>query len=384
MKVVAAVDSFKGSLSSLAAGEAVREGILSVYPDADVQVRPLADGGEGTVEALTLGMGGRLISVSVTGPLGDRVEAQYGILKDGRTAVVEMSAAAGITLVPEAKRNPMHTTTFGVGEILRDAIKKGCREFIVGIGGSATNDGGIGMLQALGYGFLDEKGRQVPFGAEGLGRLKTITSDGVILELSECHFRVACDVTNPLCGKSGCSAVFGPQKGATPDMISQMDRWLASYAQISRTINPAADEMHAGTGAAGGMGFAFLTFTHAALESGVKIVLEETHLEEYIRDADVVVTGEGRLDGQTVMGKAPIGVARLARKYGKPVIAFAGSVTRDAAACNENGIDAYFPILRSIVTLPEAMDASNARQNMADTAEQVFRLYRVASEKATR
>ena len=383
MKVVAAVDSFKGSLSSLAAGEAVREGILSVYPDADVQVRPLADGGEGTVEALTLGMGGRLISVSVTGPLGDRVEAQYGILKDGRTAVVEMSAAAGITLVPEAKRNPMHTTTFGVGEILRDAIKKGCREFIVGIGGSATNDGGIGMLQALGYGFLDEKGRQVPFGAEGLGRLKTITSDGVIPELSECHFRVACDVTNPLCGKSGCSAVFGPQKGATPDMISQMDRWLASYAQISRTINPAADEMHAGTGAAGGMGFAFLTFTHAALESGVKIVLEETHLEDYIRDADVVVTGEGRLDGQTVMGKAPIGVARLARKYGKPVIAFAGSVTRDAAACNENGIDAYFPILRSIVTLPEAMDASNARQNMADTVRQVFRLYRVASGKVT-
>lgn len=378
MKVVTAVDSFKGSLSSLEAGEAVREGILAVYPDAEVLVRPLADGGEGTAQALTLGMGGKMQSVRVTGPLGDVADASYGILRDGRTAVVEMSAAAGITMVPEEKRNPMHTTTYGVGEILRDAIKKGCREFVVGIGGSATNDGGIGMLQALGYGFLDENGQQVPFGAEGLRRLKSITDDGVLPELSECHFRVACDVTNPLCGKSGCSAVFGPQKGATPEMIRQMDGWLSVYAQMSRNINPAADETCAGTGAAGGLGFAFLTFTNAALESGVRIVLEETHLEEYIRDADVVVTGEGRLDGQTVMGKAPIGVARLAKKYGKPVIAFSGSVTPDAKACNEHGIDAYFPILRSVVTLPEAMDAQNAKQNMADTAQQVFRLYRAA------
>jgi glycerate kinase len=378
MKAVTAVDSFKGSLSSLEAGEAVREGILAVYPDAEVLVRPLADGGEGTAQALTLGMGGKMQSVRVTGPLGDVADASYGILRDGRTAVVEMSAAAGITMVPEEKRNPMHTTTYGVGEILRDAIKKGCREFVVGIGGSATNDGGIGMLQALGYGFLDENGQQVPFGAEGLRRLKSITDDGVLPELSECHFRVACDVTNPLCGKSGCSAVFGPQKGATPEMIRQMDGWLSAYAQMSRNINPAADETYPGTGAAGGLGFAFLTFTNAALESGVRIVLEETHLEEYIRDADVVVTGEGRLDGQTVMGKAPIGVARLAKKYGKPVIAFSGSVTPDAKACNEHGIDAYFPILRSVVTLPEAMDARNAKQNMADTAQQVFRLYRVA------
>ncbi len=378
MKVVTAVDSFKGSLSSLEAGEAVREGILAVYPDAEVLVRPLADGGEGTAQALTLGMRGKMQSVRVTGPLGDVADASYGILRDGRTAVVEMSAAAGITMVPEEKRNPMHTTTYGVGEILRDAIKKGCREFVVGIGGSATNDGGIGMLQALGYGFLDENGQQVPFGAEGLRRLKSITDDGVLPELSECHFRVACDVTNPLCGKSGCSAVFGPQKGATPEMIRQMDGWLSAYAQMSRNINPAADETYPGTGAAGGLGFAFLTFTNAALESGVRIVLEETHLEEYIRDADVVVTGEGRLDGQTVMGKAPIGVARLAKKYGKPVIAFSGSVTPDAKACNEHGIDAYFPILRSVVTLPEAMDARNAKQNMADTAQQVFRLYRAA------
>lgn len=378
MKAVTAVDSFKGSLSSLEAGEAVREGILAVYPDAEVLVRPLADGGEGTAQALTLGMRGKMQSVRVTGPLGDVADASYGILRDGRTAVVEMSAAAGITMVPEEKRNPMHTTTYGVGEILRDAIKKGCREFVVGIGGSATNDGGIGMLQALGYGFLDENGQQVPFGAEGLRRLKSITDDGVLPELSECHFRVACDVTNPLCGKSGCSAVFGPQKGATPEMIRQMDGWLSAYAQMSRNINPAADETYPGTGAAGGLGFAFLTFTNAALESGVRIVLEETHLEEYIRDADVVVTGEGRLDGQTVMGKAPIGVARLAKKYGKPVIAFSGSVTPDAKACNEHGIDAYFPILRSVVTLPEAMDARNAKQNMADTAQQVFRLYRVA------
>lgn len=381
MRAVIAVDSFKGSLSSLEAGEAVREGILSAYPDADVQVRPLADGGEGTVSALTIGMGGTIQHVSVTGPLGEKVDAQYGILKDARTAVVEMSAAAGITLVPREKRNPMHTTTYGVGEILRDAMEKGCREFLVGIGGSATNDGGIGMLQALGFGFLDKEGRQVPFGAEGLRELESITDDNVIPQLAECHFRVACDVTNPLCGEQGCSAVFGPQKGADPDMIRQMDSDLAAYAGICRKKYPQADAAQAGTGAAGGLGFAFLTFTNASLESGVRIVLEETHLEDYIRDADVVVTGEGRLDGQTVMGKAPIGVAHLAKKYGKPVIAFAGCVTPDAKACNENGIDAYFPILRGVVTLPEAMDTENAKQNMADTAGQVFRLYRTASQR---
>jgi glycerate kinase len=322
LKVVIAIDSLKGSLSSLEAGDAIRAGVRKADPKAQIIVRPLADGGEGTVEALTLGMGGTLQNTEVTGPLGERVMAQYGILNDGQTAVMEMSAAAGITLVPEPKRNPLNTTTYGVGEMILDAIKKGCRHFIVGIGGSATNDGGVGMLQALGYGFLDKDGRQVPFGAKGLKVLDSITDDEVIPELSGCSFRIACDVTNTLCGEQGCSAVFGPQKGADPTMIMQMDKWLAYYAMLSRDKYPKANARAAGTGAAGGLGFAFLTFTNAVLESGIKIVLEETKLEDYVKDADVVVTGEGRLDCQTVMGKAPVGVAGIAKKYGKTVHCF--------------------------------------------------------------
>ncbi len=280
-------------------------------------------------------------------------------------------------MIPDEKRNPLCTTTYGVGEMIRDAICKGCRHFIVGIGGSATNDGGVGMLQALGYGMLDENDRQVSFGAQGLQELKSITDDKVIPELKDCSFRIACDVTNPLCGETGCSAVYGPQKGATLSMILQMDKWLSDYARLAATFNPNADPEHPGTGAAGGLGFAFLSFTNAVLESGISIVLDETKLEEYIKDADVVITGEGRLDGQTVMGKAPIGVAKIAKKYGKPVIAFAGCVTPDAVKCNEHGIDAFFPILRRVVTLQEAMDSANARRNMADAVEQVFRLMKI-------
>lgn len=374
MKVVVAIDSLKGSLTSLEAGQAIQQGIIRAYPDAQVTVRPLADGGEGTVEALALGMGGRTEKVTVTGPLGQPVECVYGILEETRTAIVEMSGAAGITLVPDAERNPMNTTTYGVGEVIRDAIAKGCRRFIVGIGGSATNDGGVGMLQALGYGMLNEKGGPVSYGAKGLEELRTITDTHVIPELAECTFRVACDVTNPLCGGQGASAVYGPQKGATPDMVLDMDRWLGHYADLAAEKFPRADKLHAGTGAAGGLGFAFLTFTNAVLESGIRIVLEETHLEDYVKDADIVVTGEGRLDRQTVMGKAPTGVANIAKKYDRPVLAFSGCVTDEAQACNSGGIDAYFPILRSVVTLEEAMDHDNAGRNMADTAEQVFRL----------
>lgn len=376
MKVVVAIDSLKGSLTSLQAGDAIKKGIQRVMPDAEVCVRPLADGGEGTVEALTLGMGGHLETVTVTGPLGEKVDCQYGILGNQETAILEMSGAAGITLVEESQRNPLHTTTYGVGEVIRDAIRKGCRHFIVGIGGSATNDGGIGMLQALGYGILDKDGKQVPFGAKGLEKIETITDENVIPELKECHFRIACDVTNTLCGEQGCSAIFGPQKGATTSMIMQMDKWLAYYAALSREKYPNANPHQAGTGAAGGLGFAFLTYTNAVLESGIKIVLEETKLEDYVKSADLVVTGEGRLDGQTVMGKAPIGVAGIAKKYGKKVIAFSGCVTEDAVACNEHGIDAYFPILRGVVSLQEAMDGVNAEKNMTATVEQVFRLIR--------
>ncbi|MDE6055786.1 MAG: glycerate kinase [Lachnospiraceae bacterium] len=374
MKVVIAIDSLKGSLSSLEAGNAIREGVEKVIPDAEVYVRPLADGGEGTVEALALGMGGKLENVTVTGPLGTPVDCVYGIIADSKTAIIEMSGAACITLVTEQERNPLNTTTYGVGEVIKDAVAKGCRHFIIGIGGSATNDGGIGMLQALGYGMLDKDGNQVPYGAKGLKELETITDEYVLPELKECNFRIACDVTNVLCGEQGCSAVFGPQKGATPSMIMQMDKWLAYYAKLTAEKYPHANAKQAGTGAAGGLGFAFLSYTNAVLESGIKIVLEETKLEDYIQTADIIVTGEGRLDGQTVFGKAPIGVAGIAKKHGKKVIAFSGCVTEDAVACNEHGIDAYFPILRGVQTLQEAMDPHNTRKNMTATVEQVFRL----------
>lgn len=379
MKVLVAIDSLKGSLTSMEAGAAIAEGIHSADSDAQVQVSPLADGGEGTVEALTSGMGGVIQKVMVTGPLGELVNCSYGMIEKNKTAIIEMAGASGIILVPETKRNPLETTTYGVGEVIYDAMKKGCRRFIVGIGGSATNDGGVGMLQALGYGFLDAEGKQIPFGAAGLEMLVSITSDQVIPELSECEFLVACDVTNPLCGTNGASAVFGPQKGATPEMVAMMDQWLANFAELAKTEKADVDVNAPGTGAAGGLGFAFQSFTNAVLKSGISIVLEETNLEEKIKNADFVVTGEGRLDFQTAMGKAPIGVAKLAKKYNKTVIAFAGSVTKDAAECNVNGIDAFFPILRGVSTLEEAMDSEQAKNNMKDTAEQVFRLIRTVS-----
>ena len=385
MKVVIAIDSLKGSLTSLEAGRAIKQGIRRVYRKAEVVIRPLADGGEGTVEALTLGMSGRFEKVKVTDPLGRGVEAVYGILEPSelrpvKTAIIEMSAAAGITLLEANERNPLKTTSYGVGEIIKDAIAKGCRHFIVGIGGSATNDGGIGMLQALGFGILDKNSNPVSFGAKGLSEIRNITDETVLPELKDCTFRIACDVTNPLCGEQGASAVYGPQKGADADMVRQMDEWLAEYAALSKEKYPKANMHQAGTGAAGGLGFAFLTYTNAVLESGIKIVLEETGLERYIKDADIVITGEGRLDAQTVMGKAPIGVAKIARKYGKRVIAFSGCVTEDASACNEHGIDAFFPILREVVSLSEAMDKENAEKNMTATVEQVFRLIRLISE----
>lgn len=399
MKVVVAIDSFKGSLSSVEAGEAAKRGILKSIPTADVVVCPLADGGEGTVEALAIGMGGKLESINVTGPLGKKVKCTYGILdvemdenienakkektnikKAGekkKTAIIEMSGAAGITLVPKTERNPLHTTTYGVGEVIKDAISKGCRHFIIGIGGSATNDGGIGMLQALGYGILDKNGNQVPFGAKGLKEIESITDENVISELKNCTFRIACDVTNPLFGEKGCSAVFGPQKGADSDMIIQMDKWMIHYGNLTSQKYEKADPQYPGTGAAGGLGFAFLSFTNAVLESGIKIILQETGLEDYIKNTDIVVTGEGCLDGQTAFGKAPIGVSQIAKKYDKPVIAFSGCVTEDAHVCNKHGIDAFFPILRNIQTLEEAMEPENARKNMMEAVEQVFRLVNI-------
>ena len=374
MRVVVAIDSFKGSMSSLEAGEAISNGIKKAHKDAEVEIRPLADGGEGTVEALSIGMGGRLVNVDVTGPVGRKVSAVYGIVDSSKTAIIEMSQAAGITLVSGDEKNPLYTTTFGVGELIKDAINKGCRHFVVGIGGSATNDCGIGMLQALGYEFLDKEGNQVGFGASGVRDIVSIRDENVIKELSECYFRVACDVNNPLCGELGCSAVFGPQKGATKEMVQDMDAWLYSFSNLVKEKYKDADSTYPGCGAAGGLGYAFHNFTNSKMESGIQIVLDETKLEDYVKDADIVVTGEGRLDSQTVMGKAPVGVANIAKKYNKKVIAFSGSVTEDAGVCNEHGIDAFFPILRRIVTLEEAMQTDIAKKNLTDTAEQVFRL----------
>lgn len=376
MQIVVAIDSFKGSLSSLQAGNAVKEAAFKVDENASVIVKPLADGGEGTVEALSSGLASDVIAVSVKDPLMRPTQAEYCILKKNNTAVIEMAAAAGLTLLSAEERDPLETTTFGVGELIKDAISRGCRHFLVGIGGSATNDGGTGMLTALGFAFLDRNDRPIALGAKGLKDLCKISTDNVLPALKECSFRIACDVKNPLCGENGCSAVFGPQKGADEKSIADMDRWLASYAGIAKQVSPNADMDHPGAGAAGGVGFAFLAFTNAALESGVQIVAEETGLEDAIRNADLVVTGEGRLDAQAVMGKAAIGVAEIAKKHGKKVIAFSGCVAKDAVLCNACGIDAFFPIIRDISTLEEAMDPDNAYRNLKAAAYQVFRLIR--------
>ena len=379
MKIVIAIDSFKGSLSTMQAGNAARDGILRVYRDATVEVSPLADGGEGTVDALTGENREQIVTVPVTGPLGATVEARYGIsiLGEKQTAIIEMAAAAGITLVPEVSRNPLYTTTYGVGELIRDAIGRGCRDFIVGIGGSATNDGGVGMLQALGFSFLDEAGAPIPFGAQGLARLHTIDSSTALPELRDCTIHVACDVTNPLCGETGCSAIYGPQKGATPESIREMDAWLRDYARKTAEVTGRDLSTSPGVGAAGGLGFAFLAYLGAVLEPGIGLVIRETGLEGRIRGADFVITGEGRLDEQTCMGKAPAGVAELAARYGVPVIALSGCVGKGARLCNEHGIHAFFPVLRTVTTLEEALDVENAYRNVTDTAEQVFRLIRV-------
>lgn len=374
MKIVVAIDSFKGSLSSLQAGNAVKDAICRLDGNAEVLVKPLADGGEGTVEALSECSNSEIVELIVKGPLLKPVVAKYCVLKDNNTAIIEMASASGITLISADKRNPLETTTYGVGEIIKHAISKGCRRFIVGIGGSATNDGGVGMLTALGYEFLDKNSNPIALGAKGLKDLYKIKTDNVIPELKACSFNVACDVTNPLCGKNGCSAVFGPQKGATPEMIREMDCWLEKYSEIAKTVSEKADKNYSGAGAAGGLGFAFLAFTNATLKSGIQIILEETGIEEDIKNADIVVTGEGRLDSQTVMGKAPIGVTKLAKKYDKKVIAFSGCVTADAEVCNEHGIDAFFPVLRCVTTLDEALDTDNAYKNLSATAYQVFRL----------
>lgn len=374
MKVVIAIDSLKGSLSSMEAGTAIKDGILAAKPDAEVIVKPLADGGEGTTDALIEGMNGERIDLTVTGPMHTPVDAYYGYLKDTNTAVMEMASAAGITLVPDSEKNPLLATSYGVGEMINDAIQRGCRNFIIGIGGSVTNDGGIGMLKALGVRFLDENGEDAGEGGQALAKVARIDVSGMNPLLKECHIQIACDVNNPLCGENGSTYVYGPQKGVTEDMKKTLDEAMAHFARVtSETLEN--DYMNTpGAGAAGGLGYAFLAYTGAALTPGIELILDAVGLEEELSGADVVVTGEGRLDFQTAMGKAPVGVARLAKKYNAKVIAFAGSVTKEATALNKEGIDAFFPILRSVCTLAEAMDPVAARNNMTATVEQVFRL----------
>ena len=374
MKVVIAIDSLKGSLSSMEAGMAIKDGILAAKPDAEVIVKPLADGGAGTTDALIEGMNGERIDLTVTGPMHTPVDAYYGYLKDTNTAVMEMASAAGITLVPDSEKNPLLATSYGVGEMINDAIQRGCRNFIIGIGGSVTNDGGIGMLKALGVRFLDENDEDAGEGGQALAKVARIDVSGMNPLLKECHIQVACDVNNPLCGENGSTYVYGPQKGVTEDMKKTLDEAMAHFARVtSETLEN--DYLNTpGAGAAGGLGYAFLAYTGAALTPGIELILDAVGLEEELSSADVVVTGEGRLDFQTAMGKAPVGVARLAKKYNAKVIAFAGSVTKEATACNKEGIDAFFPILRSVCTLAEAMDPVAARNNMTATVEQVFRL----------
>lgn len=376
MNVIVAIDSLKGSLSSLQAGAAAKAGILRAIPDATVSVKPVADGGEGTVNALVSGLSGRSVTIAVAGPLGETVEATYGILPD-HTAVIEMAEAAGLPLVPAEKRNPMNTTTYGVGEMILHALDEGCRSFIIGIGGSATNDGGTGMLRALGCRFRKADGTDIAPGAQELAGLVAIETEALDPRLKESRFSIACDVTNPLCGPNGASYIFAPQKGADPATVRKLDAALAHLADITAAILGTDLCDQPGAGAAGGLGFAFASYLNGTLRPGVDIVLDAVLPEFELRAADIVVTGEGRFDGQTAMGKAPVGIARRAKACGCKVIVLAGSVEHSGARATQQNpplIDAVFPILPGAMTLEEAMREDAAYENMEYTAEQVFRV----------
>ena len=376
MKVIVAIDSLKGSLSSLEAGKAVEDGIKKAIPTAEVMIKPVADGGEGTVTALTTGLQGSLEKVAVTGPLGQKVEAAYGILPD-KTAVIEMAEAAGLPLVPVDKRNPMETTTYGVGELISHVMDRGCRKFIVGIGGSATNDGGSGMLQALGCHFYKKDGTEICPGAEEIEEIARVDIGGMDRRLEECRFEIACDVTNPLCGERGASAVFAPQKGADARMVGRLDDALSHLADVTEEVLKTDNRNLPGAGAAGGLGFAFASYLGGDLRPGVEIVLDAVLPEKELSEADIVVTGEGRFDGQTAMGKAPVGIAKRAKEKDCMVLVFAGSIEPQGVRKVQDEmqlVDGAFPILPGVMTLEEAMQKTVAYENMSYTAEQVFRL----------
>lgn len=373
-KVVIAMDSLKGSMTSLEAGTVIQEAIHMVQKETEVVVKPLADGGEGTTEALIEGLHGERIEKIVTGPLKDPVMAVYGWIEESKTAIMEMASASGIVLLKEEEKNPWEATTYGVGELIKDAVLRGAKKIILGIGGSATNDGGIGMLQALGYEFLNQEGNPVGEGAKVLSEIQTVQKKKDAISLEHCQIEVVCDVNNPLCGENGATYVFGPQKGVKMEERERIDKAMSHFADVTETFLGVDQREIKGAGAAGGLGFALVAYLQATLRSGIDLVLEAVNLEGALQGADLVVTGEGRLDQQTAMGKAPIGVAKLAKKHGIKVIAFAGSVTKDARVCNEKGIDAYFPIVRGITTLEEATKKENAKENLKAAVEQVFRL----------
>ncbi len=327
MRIIIAPDSFKGSLTAAEVAASIERGVKRVLPQAETIPVPLADGGEGTVDALVSATGGRLVTKEVTGPLGERVKASYGLLGDGETAVIEMAAASGLPLVPLEKRNPMLTTTYGTGELILAALDEGCRRIIIGIGGSATNDGGAGMAQALGVKLLDEEGLDIPYGAAGLARLDRIDISSLDRRLAQVEVLVACDVDNPLTGPRGAARVYGPQKGADPQMVEELDQILERFAAIIlRDLGKDVKDIP-GAGAAGGLGAGLMAFLNGRLAPGVELVLAAVKLEERIqKGADLVITGEGAINEQTVYGKTPIGVAKLAKRYHLPVIAIAGSI----------------------------------------------------------
>jgi len=344
MKIVVAPDSFKGSLTAVEVADAIGQGVREIFPEAEIVKIPMADGGDGTVQCLVNATGGGILREKVTGPLGDEVLASYGILGDKKTAVIEMAEASGLTLIPENKRNPLITTTYGTGQLIKAALDQGCRKMIVGIGGSATNDGGAGMVQALGAKLLDKDGEEIGFGGGELKKVFRIDTKYLDNRLSETKVLIASDVSNPLCGPKGASRIYGPQKGATPKIIEELDESLAYFAEIiKRDLNKDIKDMP-GAGAAGGLGASLIAFLDAELRPGIDIMIEIVKLEQAIKDADLVITGEGKIDSQTIYGKAPIGVAKIAKKYNVPVIAVAAIIGDDADVVHQYGISSLISV----------------------------------------
>lgn len=369
MKVTIAIDSFKGCLSSDEAARAAEDGIRRIFPDAVCRIFPIADGGEGTVAALSNALGAKMISVSVSDPLMRKITASYGYAEESRTSLIEMAAASGLPLLSPKERNPLYTTTRGVGEMIVDAIERGARHFIIGIGGSATNDGGIGMLKALGFGLYKESGELIGNGAAAIKDLVRIDLSSAHPKLSECDFTTLCDVKNPLTGPNGASYVYGGQKGADEKMKALLDGYLKSLEEKTREVIPSADGSVEGAGAAGGLGFALMAFLGSRLTSGIDAVLEYAGVDSAIAESDIVLTGEGRLDSQSFMGKAPVGVSLLAKKHGKPCYALAGALTEGVEALYEYGITASFAITPRDMPLEVAMMPEIAKENMRRTAE---------------